>query len=372
MASDLFIILSEVSRDWSRSWALTAAGSDGAGPGGDWGGLDCRVGIAPARYGDNQLWRRHGTDGKYWFEAVALRHPEAGGVGGALHFSGVQGQGPVRVVPFEPNAQGFYWDVDVALASTPILAKPWGDQLLEVAGNGPYDERSRVCVYEYDRHHRDHQTWRFRPYRPSFSAPRIAYRTRSLAPNDSKRVAVETFDNRGGKAPRLFSATLSGLGAAQHRWRTDVGSEQALACLTALGGRIELDEVASFRRERLQLSCGLEPRFVGAPAGLVLGVDVSAAVGVRGQITVEIEVPAETRYEVSLDALQATFKADWRAAIDRLAPDRATAATYDLAGSYEVSGVFDFALRVEEPLVGGKTRRLWRAADHDVVSLSRG
>ncbi|PVM73951.1 hypothetical protein [Caulobacter radicis] len=93
---------------------------------------------------------------------------------------------------------------------------------------------------------------------------------------------------------------------------------------------------------------------------------------VRGQLSLEIEVPNDTRLEVSLEALSATFKADWRAAIDRLTPERATAATYDIEGGYEVSGVYDFALRVEEPLVGGRNRRVRNIADREEVTLSRG
>lgn len=366
----LYVILSAASRDWPTPWALTAAGSDGLRADAHWNTMDCRVGIAPAGYGDNQLWRRTGKDGKFRFEAVALGHP-GGGVGGSLHFTEVQGRAPVRVVTFNENDQGFDWNIDPNLEVTPIVAKP-GDQLLEISGNGPYDARSQVRVYEYDRHNRAHQEWRFSPYRPSFSHPRIAYRQRSLAAGGGLRGAVHTLDNRGSRGARLFSVELTASGVSQHRWRAAAGSQSVLERLAALGGSIGLDEVASFRRERLQAGSGLEPKWVAAPSGLDLGADTSAAVTLRGQLSLEIEVPAETRLEVSLEALSATFKADWRAAIDRLTPERATAATYDIEGGYEASGVYDFALRIEEPLVGDKNRPVRDLAARETVTLSRG
>lgn len=366
----LYVILSAASRDWPTPWALTAAGSDGLGAEAHWDTMDCRVGIAPAGYGDNQLWRRTGKDGRFRLEAVALSHP-GGGVGGGLHFTEVQGRAPVRVVMFDENDRGFDWNLDPHLETTPIVARP-GDQLLEISGNGPYDARSQVRVYEYDRHNRAHQEWRFAPYRPSFGHPRIAYRQRSLAAGGELLGTVHTLDNRGSRDPRVFTVELAGSGVSQHRWRAAAGSHSALERLAALGGSIGVDEIASFRRERLQAGSGLEPKWVAAPSGLVLGADTSAAVTVRGQLSLEIEVPNDTRLEVSLEALSATFKADWRAAIDRLTPERATAATYDIEGGYEVSGVYDFALRVEEPLVGGRNRRVRNIADREEVTLSRG
>ncbi|MDG2531662.1 hypothetical protein [Caulobacter endophyticus] len=366
----LYVILSAASRDWPTPLALTAAASDGLGTKAHWGTMDCRVGVAPAGYGDNQLWRRSGKDGRFWLEAVALSHP-GGGVGGGLNFSAVQGRAPVRVVMFDENDRGFYWNLDTNLEVTPIVASP-GDQLLEISGNGPYDARSPVRVYEYDRHNRAHQEWRFAPYRPSFGHPRIVYRQRSLAAGGGLRGVVHNLDNRGSRGPRVFNIELTASGVSQHRWRAAAGSQSALERLAALGGSIGLDEVASFRPERLQAGSGLEPKWVAAPSGLVLGADTSAAVTVRGQLSLEVEVPGDTRLEVSLEALSATFKADWRAAIDRLTPERATAATYDIEGGYEVSGVYDFALRVEEPLVGGRSRPVRGLSDRETVTLSRG
>ena len=303
----------------------------------DWTHQSSGLHIDHNAYSDAQLWMKEDdARGGFFLRAPTIESSTCP-TGICMRAGGSQGNGAPTLVPKTMADPELIWRKEQGDDWGCLNKLPDWQQKLQLAGDGPYDENSQLCNYEYD-NGSDHELWKLVPYTPQYSAASIVYGETQLSKGDPITATSQVFVNHSATATADFTATLSTSQAQSHTHSVSDTSAKSLSVTQAIGAKFTIDKV-------LEVS---ETSTISATSSqsTTIGDQDTVSNTVTATTSVKVTVPPAKSYEVALLANRCTLVAPYTATLTRMKPDGSSGATYTISGQYTYSGAYRYEVAI--------------------------
>ena len=288
-------------------------------------------------YSDAQLWMKEDDPRGGFFLRAPTIESSSYPTGICMRAGGSQGNGGPSLVPKTMADPELIWRKEQGDDWGCLNKLPDWEQKLQLKGDGPYNDSSELCNYEYD-HGSDHELWKLVPYVPQYSAANFVYGEGQLSKGDPITATSQVFVNHSATATADFTATLSTSQTKSHTHSVSTSSTNTLTLTQAIGAKFSIDKVLEVNETSTASRALSQSTAVGDQDTVTDTVTASTSV--------KVTVPPSKSYEVALLANRCTLVAPYTATLTRMKPDGSSGATYTINGQYTYSGAYRYEVAI--------------------------
>jgi hypothetical protein len=332
-APQLYVVQSKID---NIDWVLTVK-NGGSTNTAEWTHERCGLHLDHNAYSDAQLWMKEDDARGGFFLRAPTIETTSYPAGICLRAGGSQGNGGPILVPKTLADPELVWRKEDGDGWGCLNKLSDWEQKLQAKGDGPYDQNSELCNYEYD-DGSDHELWKIVPYTPQYSAAQITYGEAQLSKGDPITATSQIFQNHSATTAADFTATLSTSQTKSHTHSVSEGSSKTLSITQAIGAKFTIEKVFEVN-ETTTFS-------QATTRSTTIGEQDTISDSVTATSSVKVTVPPSKRYEVALLAHRCTLRAPYTATLTRKKPDGSAGATYTISGEYVYSGAYRYEVAV--------------------------
>lgn len=305
----------------------------------DWKHEDCSVHLARLTNSDAQLWIKEEDDRGGFLLRAAFLDCQAYPQGIYLRAGGSQASGPVTLVPNDGTDPEFIWNKEGGDGWGCLNKLPDSEQKLQVQGDGPYDESSKICNYEYDRGS-DHELWKLIPRISDYTDTVVEYGKTTISPGAPFTAASGVIENTTGATTDVGTSlsttrTTSYSHSVSHESSTTYSVTQSLGVTFKIKKVMEIEEQTSFTWATTNSTITGDEESVSESTTVTTDVTLS-------------DVKAGKRYEVVIQANKATLTAPYTATLHHKRADGSVGQPFTISGVYTYDGAYQYKTIVFE------------------------
>jgi len=284
-----------------------------------------------SRNPDNQVRLAHktGAIGQLWMReddprgGFFLVNAENGQV---LNQTRPQG-GEVTLEPKRLGNAAMLWSVEPYRGQwSGINAFNDWEQKLNLAGNGPYDESTRVILWEYS-NKAPNECWQLIPDTGLIAVESITYDMSQARVSRVEPALCEatSIDNRRGEVTLETSVKLARSVTSSRQFSSSTATSETVRIAEKVGVKLVVEKIVEFSGEMaVERTTGKTTTF---------GEQSTQTTTVSDEVTVAVKVPPHVRYEYMVRISYGKVSVPYSAQVSRVLPDN-TKAYSDISGVY--------------------------------------